>query len=136
MSRRSNPKKLATQVIGSLKKEYGCEVQVYKMISSNIDRKTGDRTSVTSCIEVDNCIMLPAKVSNQVSQSISYISASKPFIMGGFYALGKRAFVFDFEERRGIPHDYVWDLADWIVVEDLATSIISKYDVLTRIYNQ
>ena len=127
--RRSNPKRLARQVIGSLKKQYGCAVQVYKMASSSIDRKTGIRTSASTCIEVDNCIVLPAKVDSQISQSISYISAAKPFIMGGYYGAGKRNFIFDNQERRGLPETYVWDLADWIILTDDATGRAQKYEV-------
>jgi len=127
--RRSNPKKLARQVIGSLKKQFGCAVQVYKMVSSDLDFKAETRTSITSSIEVDNCIILPALVDNQISQSISYISAAKPFVMGGFYGTGKRKFIFDSEERRGLPTTYQWDLADWIIVEDQESGQIDKYEV-------
>jgi hypothetical protein len=127
--RRSNPKLFVKQVIGSLKKQHGCSVEVYKMTSSDIDRKTGTRTSSSTSIEVDNCIVLPAKVTSQVNQSISYISASKPFIMGGQYVAGKRNFIFDFEERRGIPFDYEWTLSDWIIVDDASTGRLERYDV-------
>jgi len=127
--RRSNPKTFANQVLGSLKKQHGAAVQVYQMVSSNVDRASGVRSSVSTCTEVDNCIILPAKVTSEVSQSISYISAAKPFIMGGFYATGKRNFIFDFAERRGLPVSFEWSTSDWIIVENTVTGRTEKYDV-------
>lgn len=126
---RSNPKKFVTQVLGSLKKQYGCQVQVYKLGGENSDWETGIRTTTNTCIEVDNCIVLPVRVSQEVVQTISYISANKPFVQGGYFGLGKRNFIFDFAERRGLPHNYQWDLSDWIVIDDPKTGVLSRYDV-------
>lgn len=127
--RRSNPKKFVKQVLGALKKQHGAAVQVYQMTTSTVDRETGVRTSSSVCTEVDNCIVLPARVTSEVSQSISYLSASKPFIMGGFYATGKRNFIFDFGDRRGLADGFEWSTSDWIIIEDLDTGRVEKYDV-------
>lgn len=126
---RSNPKKFIAQVLGSLKKEYGQQVQVYKFASEEVDWGAGTRTTSETCIEVDNCIVLPVKVNSEVVQSISYISANKPFIQGGYFGSGKRNFVFDFSERRGLPSSYVWELSDWIIVDDPKTGVLQRYDV-------
>ena len=126
---RSNPRRLATQVLGSLKKVHGCSVQVYKQASESVNWQTGVRTETATCIEVDNCIVLPVKVTPEVVQSISHISANKPFMMGGYFQTGKRHFIFDFAERRGLPLDYQWELTDWIIVEEEWTGRLYRYNV-------
>jgi len=126
---RANPKKFVRQVLGSLKKQHGSPVQVYKSVSESVNWSAGTRSSVDNCIEVDNCIVLPVKVNSEIVQSISLISANKPFMMGGYYGTGKRNFIFDFEERRGLPNTYEWDLSDWIIVDDPFTGTLHRYDV-------
>lgn len=129
MTQRSNPKRFVTQVLGSLKKQHGCQVQVYKLGDEVVDWEAGTRTITETCIEVDNCIVLPVKVNSEIVQSISYISANKPFIQGGYYGTGRRNFIFDFADRRGLPRNYQWDLSDWIIVDDPATGVLHRYDV-------
>jgi len=126
---RSNPKKFITQVLGSLKKEHGRQVQVYKLVSEEVDWEAGTRDTTETCIEVDNCIVLPVMVNSEVVQSISYISANKPFLQGGYFGVGKRNFIFDFAERRGLPSTYQWDLSDWIIINDPDSGILHRYDV-------
>ena len=126
---RSNPRKFATQVLGSLKKQHGCTVQVHKQTAESVNWQSGSRTETSSCIEVDNCIVLPVKVTPEVVQTISHISANKQFMMGGFFQQGKRNFIFDFAERRGLPTTYQWELTDWIIVEEEWTGRIYRYDV-------
>lgn len=120
---RSNPKKLVRQVLTSLKRQYGDQVQVYKLGSESVNWDTGTRTVTDSCVEVDNCIVLPVTINSEVVQSISYISSNKPFIQGGYFGTGKRKFIFDFTERRGLPRGYTWDLSDWIIADG------NRYDV-------
>ena len=129
MTQRSNPKKFVRQVLGSLKKQHGCQVQVYKSVSETVDWTTGVRATTETCIEVDNCIVLPVKVNSEIVQSISYISVNKPFIQGGYFGTGKRNFIFDFTDRRGLPEGYLWDLSDWIIVDDANSGILHRYDV-------
>lgn len=124
---RANPKKFVRQVLGSLKKQHGSPVQVYKSVSESVNWADGIRSSVETCIDVDNCIVLPAKINSELVQSISLISANKPFMMGGYYGTGKRNFIFDFAERRGLPSTYQWDLSDWIIVDYLG--VLQRYDV-------
>lgn len=126
---RSNPKKFVTQVLGSLKKQHGTQVQVYKKVTEDVNWRTGERIVDDTCIEVDNCIVLPVTVNSEVVQSISLISANKPFMMGGFFGRGKRNFIFDFAERRGLPNNYQWDLSDWIIIDDPDTGVLHRYDV-------
>ena len=126
---RSNPRKLVTQVLGSLKKQHGATVQVYKQTSESTNWRTGVTTETSSMIEVDNCIDLPVKVTPEVVQSISHISANKQFMMGGYFQQGKRNFIFDFAERRGLPTTDEWELTDWIVIEEEWTSRVYRYDV-------
>lgn len=129
MTQRSNPRKFATQVLGSLKKQHGSTVQVYKAGTETVNWQDGTRSSTETCIEVDNCIVLPVKVTPEVVQTISYISVNKPAIQGGYFGAGKRNFIFDFAERRGLPSNYVWDLSDWIIIDDPETGVLHKYDV-------
>ncbi len=118
-----------TQVLGSLKKQHGATVQVYKPGTEIVNWKTGTRTITNTVIEVDNCIVLPVKITQEVVQTISYISANKPSIQGGTFGIGKRNFVFDFADRRGLPRNYKWDLADYIILDDPETGILHRYDV-------
>ena len=50
-------------------------------------------------------------------------------MMGGYFGNGKRNFIFDFAELRALPNNYQWDLSDWIIVDDLDTGVLHRYDV-------
>lgn len=126
---RSNPRKFVTHVIGSLKKQHGATVQVYKSITETVNWQDGTRTTNDSCIEVDNCIVLPVRITSELVQTISYISANKPSVQGGYFGTGRRNFIFDFADRRGLPRNYVWDLADYIIIDDNQTGALARYDV-------
>ena len=124
MTRSGNLERFTRSVLGSLKSQYGDRVAVYKLGVNTTDDKTGVRTVAQTSVISCNAIVLPVRIKSEVTQSISLISAAKPFVMGGFYNAGQRAFVFDAFEQDGIGPDYDWEMKDWIIWEN------KRYDVI------
>lgn len=112
MSPASRPlNRMIRQVLYSLKRQYGGTVDIFRLIGSHTDPKTGETVSTKIGFRVDRAIVLPAKIARDVERSISAISANKAMVMGGFYDSGTRMFIID---RSDVPE---WPLGkdDWLV---------------------
>lgn len=96
----------------SLKRQYGGTIDLYSLVSSDTDVRTGVKTVSATLTRIWRAVVLPVRVSREVVQSISQISANKEFVMGGGYDRGVREFIID---RRDTPDLTVLNLDDWIV---------------------
>jgi hypothetical protein len=96
----------------SLKRQYGGRVDVYKLIETETDYETGEKTYDRTMITVAKCIVLPVKIQREAVQSISIISANKEFVYGGTYDAGTRTFLID---ARDLPDGYEIANDDWLV---------------------
>ena len=87
--------RLIRKVLYNLKRQYGGTIDIYTLVSSVADPKTGVVTAVKNVIHVDRAVVLPARVTREVKKSISQISANKMFVVGGTYDASRRLFIID-----------------------------------------
>lgn len=99
----------------ALKKEYGGgPLSVYSLGSTTTNVTTGQKTVVKDVTVIRKAIILPAKVSRDVVQTISQISANKAFVYGGSFDSRARTFIID---RLDCPGLELKD-DDWIVFDE------------------
>jgi hypothetical protein len=103
------------QTLYVLKRAFGNMVTVYRFLESSTDYKTGVKTNLTESFIVRKCIILPVKITREVVQSVSAISANKSFVYGGSYDTDSRDFVID---ARDLPAGYSIRQNDYIVYND------------------
>ena len=103
------------QTLYVLKRAFGNMVTIYRFLESNTDYKTGVKTNVTETYVVRKCIILPVKITREVVQSVSAISANKSFVYGGSYDTDSRDFIID---ARDVPAGYLLRQNDYIVYND------------------
>jgi hypothetical protein len=73
------------------------------------------KSQTKTVTRVDRAIVLPVRISRDVVQSISLISANKEFVTGGGYDSGTREFIVD---RRDTPTLPALTEDDWLVYRD------------------
>ncbi|KKL61127.1 hypothetical protein LCGC14_2198430 [marine sediment metagenome] len=107
-----NLNRFIRRTIYSLKRQYGNRVDVYKLLDTETNYQTGDKTVTKSVTIVRKCIVLPVKIAREVVQTITQISANKLFVYGGSYDAGTRMFIID---ARDMADDYEFANDDWII---------------------
>ncbi len=100
------------QALYALKKEYGAGFDIYKLLTTETDVQTGQKTITKEKYRIRRGPVLPVKVNRTVQQSISLISSNKEFVTGGTYDAGTRDFLVD---RRDCPDLPTLTADDWIV---------------------
>ena len=88
------------QTLYMLKRQFGGTIDIYTLLSSNTDPRTGEVVDNKEVVNVDRAIILPARVTREVKKSISQISANKMFVVGGTYDASRRLFIID---RSDVP---------------------------------
>jgi hypothetical protein len=102
----------ARQALYTLKREYGATIDIYKLVSSDTDVRTGQKTIVKTVVHVPRAIVMPEKTDRTSKHSISLISSNKEFVTGGTTDIGTRDFIIDRRDTPTIP-DLTDD--DWVV---------------------
>ena len=116
------------QTIYKLKRLYGGTITVYKQGTKTTDTRTGIITwTGREAHTVNRSIVLPVKMSREVTQTISMISADKQFVYGGTYDHGARWFYIDPQD---LPANYEIKMDDWLVYEG------KKYEIKTAKDNE
>ncbi|MHC4704974.1 MAG: hypothetical protein ACYTFQ_30865 [Planctomycetota bacterium] len=110
-----------------LKRDYGAKVTVIKLVDSQTDYKTGDKTVTKSIHPIHRAIMLPEEILRKVEQGIAHLSANKMFVSQGGYDVDNCTFIID---AKDMPVGYTWGLDDYIqVVAELFKVIeISEFE--------
>lgn len=113
--------RIVRQTIYDLKLRFGAPVEVYHIDSAETNYRTGQKTVNRSKIDVQRCIVMPNVIARDMAQTISYISASKPFVWqgAGGWDEGTRMFIFDARDLR----NYTMHIEDWIVYRN------RRYDI-------
>jgi hypothetical protein len=104
--------RMIQQTLYSLKRQYGGTVSVYRLNDAQTDVRTGRKTINKDVFLVRRAVILPVKVSREVIQSISQISANKAFVYGGSFDSGLRKFIID---ARDLPEGFEFADDDWLV---------------------
>jgi hypothetical protein len=100
------------QALYQMKKDYGAPIDIYKLVSSTTDPRTGIHTVSKTVTHVRRAVVLPSKIDRIAQQTISVISANKEFVTGGHYDANQRDFIID---RRDVPVLPELTADDWIV---------------------
>jgi hypothetical protein len=95
----------------ALKRQYGGPIVIFRLLSSQVDPKTGEATVETSTTRVRRAAVLPAVFTRDVVRNISVISADKQMVQGGSYDVNRRVFVIDRRDARSL----VLSQDDWLV---------------------
>ena len=107
--------------IYQLKRQYGGGyLDIYKFNGETVDRRTGVTTVLKTLIQVRRAVILPARATREIIQTISKISADKQFVYGGSYDRSKRLFLID---RNDVDPTFELDEDDWLVYDG------QKYEV-------
>lgn len=97
-----------------LKRQYGAEVTVCKVLSVETNHKTGEKTISRDLHKVKRAIMLPEETARRVEQGIALLSANKSFVSQAGFDQGRVPFIFD---SRDLPTGFKFDLDDFVNVE-------------------
>lgn len=108
--------------IRQMKKEYGGEITVYSLGTATTNYDTGVRSKTHTSVYIKRAVVLPVKLSRDVIQTISIISANKKLLQGGSIDQGVRQFIID---RGDVPAAFDIHNDDWIVYDG------HRYDVKT-----
>jgi len=95
----------------ALKRQYGGPLIVYRLLTSEVDPKTGEATVETRATRIRRAIVLPATFTREVVRNISLISADKQLVQGGGYDSSKRVFIIDRRDARNLTIS----LDDWLI---------------------
>jgi hypothetical protein len=112
-----------------LKREYGVgPLSIYSHIETTVDLTTGEKSIDKTVTVLQRVVSLPAKVSRDVIQTISMISANKEFVYGGTYDSRTRDILID---RYDAP---TLELGkdDWFVLDGHKYEIKSIQEFETR----
>ncbi len=110
------------QALYQLKKDYGAPIDIYRLISSETNVRTGEKVITKTVTHVHRAVVVPARIDRTAQQSISLISANKQFVTGGSYDSAQRDFIIDRRDVRTLPE---LTADDWIVYNN------RKYQVKT-----
>lgn len=102
---------MSKRTLYMLKRQYGGPIDIYKLVDSQTDVRTGQKTVTTSAYRIRRVIIMPAGWSRVRMPSIS--SANKDFVAGGAHDANTRDFIVD---RRDAP-DLTLTSDDWIVYQ-------------------
>jgi hypothetical protein len=100
------------QTMYAMKRQYGGRIDVYRLNDIETNLRTGVKTIDKDCFPIRRAVILPVRISRDVVQSISQISANKKFVFGANFDAGKRTFVID---SRDLPEGFQFKNDDWIV---------------------
>lgn len=105
--------RMIKQTLYDLKLRFGSPVSIYRLVNSTTDYRLGTVTATQTSIDVKKCVVLPANTIRDLAQSISYISANKPFVWqgDGGWDENTRVFIFEGSDLR----DYEILMEDWII---------------------
>ena len=78
-----------------LKRRYGEVVDFVRIVSSTVDRETGDKTVVKAGLRVNRCIVLNSYELRKFVYDLSFIATNKNFTYGGFFDQTQRDFIVD-----------------------------------------
>jgi len=100
------------QALYQLKKDYGAPIDIYKLVASETDTRTGEKVITKTVTHVRRAVVVPSRMDRIANQTISLISANKQFVTGGHYDVNQRDFIID---RRDVPRLPELPADDWIV---------------------
>jgi len=122
MAGNASLKRFVRRNIYALKRQYGDRIDVYRVVSSETDHLTGDKTVVKEVHPVHRAPILPYNITRDQVKTISIISADKEFVYGAGFDAAKRDVLID---ARDLPRGFEIRPEDYLVFQG------SRWDVVT-----
>ena len=97
------------RILYALKRQYGGQISIRKLLNSQTDARTGKKTETTKLIPVARAVVLPA---HSWCKVVRGISANKDYMAGGAYDATARDFIVDRKDVRELP---TLTSDDWIL---------------------
>lgn len=105
------------QVLYQLKKEFGFEITIHRVVSETKDLENGTIEPVIITQRVRRAIMLPDDSQRKFEYDLAFIAAAKNFTYGGFYDTSIRRVIIDVADLRGfevaIDDYFIWNEKRW-----------------------
>jgi hypothetical protein len=104
------------QALYSLKRQFGASIDIYKLVSTDTDVRTGNKTIDKTVYQVARAIVLPETMKRAAKQ-VSALAATSKDVMSpgaGTYNSGTRVFIID---RLDVPDLPDLGQDDWIVYD-------------------
>lgn len=105
---------LVRHTLYRLKLDYGARVDIYHLVDTTTDVRTGEKTIIKVLYPIQRAIVLPMKIDRGVKQGISLISSNKEFVTGGTTDKGTRDFIIDRLDCPSLPE---LTADDWLVYD-------------------
>lgn len=105
------------QALYALKRTYGASIDIYKLVSTDTDVRTGTKTIDKTVYPVARAIVLPETMKRAAKQ-VSALAATSKDVMSpgaGTYDTGRRIFLID---RLDVPTLPDLSSDDWIVYDN------------------
>lgn len=100
------------QTLYTLKRQYGFELDVYRITNSVTDVETGVKVVSRVKYTVDRAIVLPSSLIRKDAYDLAYFAANKNFTYGATFDVDTRMIVLDADD---LPIDFEIKLDDFIV---------------------
>ena len=99
-----------------LKRDYGCPIDIYKLVGAQTDVRTGVRTVSVSVYHVQRAIVLPTTTRRKglLRKMAAGTEAIRDFQASGSYDVGDASLIVD---RADVPASLKLSADDWIVYE-------------------
>ncbi len=101
--------------IYTLKREFGCSLELYIVKAVTPDLSTGTTTSDIRKIKINRAPVLQTKDVQAFKYSLSFIAANKNFTYGGLFGVSTRLILIDAND---LPVNYVWAEDHYFIISN------------------
>jgi len=101
------------RVLYTLKRGWGFPVYLHKVLSEDIDRKTGVRDATIQVQRVRLAIVLPSALMAKFEYDLAYTAANRNFTYGGTYGTSTRRIIIDARDL----NNFEIELDDYFIYE-------------------
>lgn len=101
-------------VLYSLKRKFGREIEYIFQISSTADSRTGKITVVKDSFNVRRAILLPSQLERAFTYNLTFIASSKNFVYGALYDTTERRIILD---EVDLPNQFVPEIGQYIIFD-------------------
>lgn len=98
-----------------LKRQYGAKVTIYKTLTSEVDPKTGERTTTRQVVQIRHAVVLPDTLARKFAYEHSFLAANRAFTYGAQWDVGQRLCIIDGED---LPRDFLIEIETSVVFEN------------------
>lgn len=121
-----NNKRFISNLLYSLKRQYGAEVTIYQTQSKDFNPKTGKMATTRKRVYVKLGIVLPDTLANKFAYEHSFLAANRQFTYGAQWDQRQRLIIIDGHD---LPKDFTIGLEDSVVHNDFRY-VVNKADVI------